>query len=349
MSAFANRILRWFDLYGRKNLPWQVNPSPYRVWVSEIMLQQTQVTTVIPYFEKFMGEFPDVQALATAPLDKVLHLWTGLGYYARARNLHQAAGELVARHNGRFPDSVEGLMSLPGIGRSTAGAIVALAFGKPAPILDGNVKRVLTRFHAIDGWPEAGPVNRKLWEIAAESLPLHRHADYTQAMMDLGATVCTRSRPACATCPLANDCQALADDSISRYPGRKPGRQLPVREVTMHILQNERGEILLQRRPPTGIWGGLWSLPESPANAPPAAALPVTLHNPSRRVLPAFRHSFTHYHLDITPVYYRVSPRDALADSSPHLWYSLASPPTVGLAAPVLRLLAGLATAQSNG
>ena len=207
-ETFAARVLEWFDQHGRKDLPWQRDTTPYRVWVSEIMLQQTQVKTVIPYFERFMAALPQVQALAEAPEDRVLHLWTGLGYYARARNLHRSAQRVARELDGQFPETLAGLCDLPGVGRSTAGAILSIALGQRASILDGNVKRVLARYHRVEGWPGRSAVHQSLWDIAEQYTPAERCADYSQAIMDLGATLCTRSKPACDDCPLRGDCEA---------------------------------------------------------------------------------------------------------------------------------------------
>jgi A/G-specific adenine glycosylase len=345
MARFADKLLRWFHRHGRKDLPWQQNPTPYRVWVSEIMLQQTQVSTVIPYFERFTAAFPDLESLAAAHLDRVLHLWTGLGYYARARNLHRAAQVLVSRHAGVIPDDVATLASLPGIGRSTAGAIVALAHGQRAPILDGNVKRVLTRCFAVDGWPEQRQVQQRLWELAETLTPRRRVGAYTQAIMDLGATVCTRGSPRCDRCPLSEDCQARQADTVARYPGRKPGRTLPVKATVMHMLHHRDNQVLLEKRPPSGIWGGLWSFPETAAvDQRPAGLAGIGLRRTHRECWPVLRHTFSHYHLDITPLHERVSgPTDAVMDSGRWLWYPLDNPVEVGLAAPVKKLLQRLA------
>lgn len=261
-DRFARNLLHWYDKHGRHDLPWHHNRNAYRVWVSEIMLQQTQVTTVIPYFEAFMARFPDVRALASAPEDDVLSHWSGLGYYARARNLHKAAKQVVMEFGGEFPADQETLESLTGIGRSTAAAILAQAFGKRATILDGNVKRVLARYHAVPGWPGQSAVLNKLWEHAENHTPEERVKDYTQAIMDLGAMVCTRNKPECKTCPVNDGCQAYNRDEVQRYPGPKPRKEKPEKTTWMLILEDTKGRILLERRPPTGIWGGLWSLPE---------------------------------------------------------------------------------------
>ncbi len=348
MSDFADQLLHWFAEHGRKDLPWQKKTSAYRVWVSEIMLQQTQVNTVIPYYLRFMEAFPDVQTLSAASEDRVLHYWTGLGYYARARNLHRAAKQIVADFGGEFPDRVEHLCDLPGIGQSTAGAIVALACGKRAPILDGNVKRVLTRCFAIEGWPEQSAVKRRLWDLAQSLTPHNDVGPYTQAIMDLGATVCTRSRPACTACPLQSQCLALKSNTIAGYPGRKPARTLPVRETVMHMLQNKEKQVLLEKRPPTGIWGGLWSFPESadPTQFPNGIMIELQPSRPER--WPILRHTFSHYHLDITPLHQQVGKLpDSAMESGRWLWYPLDQPPEVGLAAPVKKLLERLAR-QAN-
>lgn len=337
---FQNRVLRWFDKHGRHDLPWQKNVTPYRVWVSEIMLQQTQVATVIPYFDRFMASFPTVEALANASEDSVLHHWTGLGYYARARNLHAAAKAIVEIHGGVFPKTVEALESLKGIGRSTAGAIAALSMNVHAPILDGNVKRVLARYNAIEGWPEQTFVRNQLWEIASRLTPAKRVAHYTQAMMDLGATVCTRTNPLCETCPLADDCQARIRDLIKFIPGKKPKKTLPVRETALFIIINPAGEVLLEKRPPSGIWGSLYSFPEAANSAnPPDLGSVTRIKAGSLRMLERLRHTFSHFHLDITPVVGHGETVDATAETSRWLWYPLDGSVEVGLAAPVEKII----------
>jgi len=344
-TDFATRLLYWFDRHGRKDLPWQRDIDPYRVWVSEIMLQQTQVKTVIPYFQRFMDEFPTVQLLAAAPVDRVLHLWTGLGYYARARNLHRAAAVVCEQYEGTFPGDVATLETLPGIGRSTAGAIVSIAFGHRAVILDGNVKRVLTRHRAVAGWPGVTAVHRQLWLLAEQYTPEKRCPDYTQAIMDLGATLCTRSKPRCDECPVAGDCLAYATGRQSEFPGKKPRREKPVRNTVMVMAVAANGEIYLEQRPGEGIWGGLWCFPEL-GDENQVATRCVDLWGDSPASIepqPAFRHTFSHYHLDITPVLVRLpgTPQGVMA-SDRQLWYNRANPPRVGLAAPVARLLAHL-------
>jgi A/G-specific adenine glycosylase len=340
----SDLLLAWFDRHGRHNLPWQHPRTPYRVWVSEIMLQQTQVSTVIPYFERFMARFPDITSLANASQDEVLHLWTGLGYYARARNLHQAAQRIRDEHRGRFPQEFDSVLALPGIGRSTAGAILAQALDQDYAILDGNVKRVLTRYHAISGWPGSKAVENRLWELAEAATPQQRVADYTQAIMDLGATMCSRT-PDCAVCPLMESCQAYAQGDPRAYPTPKPRKTLPVRETTMLMLQNPEGLLLLEQRPPAGIWGGLWSLPECPPNTDPAEFCQSTLGLVMQKAETGsrLRHTFSHFHLDITPLRARVVPSDqTVMEGRPQVWYNCRQPDVRGLPAPVKTLLENL-------
>ena len=341
MPNFSEQLLAWFDQHGRKNLPWQQNITPYRVWLSEVMLQQTQVETVIPYFERFTARFPTVETLVAAPVDDVLHLWTGLGYYARARNLHKCAQVVCKEHGGQFPSDAASLAQLPGIGLSTAGAIVSTAFQKRAAILDGNVKRVLARYFTIGGWPGETQALNQLWEKAEQLTPDTRNRDYTQAIMDLGATVCTRSRPACPDCPLQTECQAHATGEQALYPGKKPRKVLPVKATQMLILQAPSGEILLEQRPPQGIWGGLWSLPELDSGHDPLTNCRTTFGEPKRLdTWPRVRHTFSHYHLDITPVCIQLSRRPVgVMANDRQLWYNLQQPASIGLAAPVKRLL----------
>lgn len=338
-EVFAQRVLDWYDEHGRHDLPWQQDMTPYRVWVSEIMLQQTQVATVIPYYLRFMQELPSVEALAAADEDQVLHLWTGLGYYSRARNLHKAARLVVSQLGGEFPRSVEGLCALPGIGRSTAGAVASLSMGIRAPILDGNVKRVLTRFEAVDGWPGEKAVHDRLWRMAESLTPQNRVAHYTQAMMDLGATLCTRSNPSCLLCPLREGCKARALGEPKRFPASRPRKVLPVRSCVMPLLMNEEGAVWLQRRPSSGLWGGLWCPPQLDAEdelADLLGRLQMAAHE--REALAPLRHTFSHFHLDIQPLLLRVSVRPAVAESG-QVWYNLRHPESLGLAAPVKKLL----------
>ncbi|MEL0169893.1 MAG: A/G-specific adenine glycosylase [Pseudomonadaceae bacterium] len=338
-EVFAQRVLAWYDEHGRHDLPWQQDMTPYRVWVSEIMLQQTQVATVIPYYLRFMAELPTVEALAAADEDQVLHLWTGLGYYSRARNLHKAAKQVVSQHGGEFPRSVEGLCELPGIGRSTAGAVASLSMGIRAPILDGNVKRVLTRFEAVDGWPGEKAIHDRLWRMAEALTPQNRVAHYTQAMMDLGATLCTRSNPSCLLCPLRDGCKARALGEPKRFPASRPRKVVPVRSCVMPLLMNEEGAVWLQRRPSSGLWGGLWCPPQLDDEdelADLLASLQMAAHE--REALAPLRHTFSHFHLDIQPLLLRVSRRDGVAEAG-QVWYNLRHPDPLGLAAPVKKLL----------
>jgi A/G-specific adenine glycosylase len=337
-TDFAARVLRWYDDYGRKDLPWQDSGDPYRIWISEIMLQQTQVQTVIPYYTRFMHRFPDVHTLADARLDEVLQHWSGLGYYARARNLHHAAEIIRDEHQGSFPLSIEDVSELPDIGRSTAGAILALAFDQRHPILDGNVKRVLARHAAVEGWPGKTAVAKRLWDLAEAHTPAERVGDYTQAMMDLGATLCTRSKPACASCPVASDCIALSRGEVEQFPGRKPKKEKPLRATTM-VLAVADGAVYLERRPASGIWGGLWSLPEVTdvggwcAEQLDAEAVAVENWD-------TLRHSFSHYDLDIAPVVVRIDAVSSkVADYDDSTWYRPGDAPPGGIAAPVMRLI----------
>lgn len=343
---FSRQVLDWFDQHGRKQLPWQHNPTPYRVWVSEIMLQQTQVTTAAPYFLRFMTRFPDVATLAAAPLNEVLALLSGLGYYARARNLHRAAELIRDRHDGELPTDIDALSALPGIGRSTAGAILALSLNQRQPILDGNVKRVLARFHAIAGWPGQTAVTRQLWQLAERYTPWERVAEYTQAMMDLGSMVCTRRRPLCSACPIAEGCVAHAEGREHAFPQPKPRRELPVRRTRMLLLCLPDGRVLLEQRPPTGVWGGLWSFPECPPDADVAnwcrQHYGLTVRN--SRSWSTLRHTFSHFHLDITPMCIEVTATsDRVMAADGQVWYNTRNPDAVGLPAPVQRLLATLA------
>ena len=341
MSDLADRVLDWFARHGRKDLPWQREPTPYRVWVSEIMLQQTQVTTVIPYFNRFMQSFPDVRSLAAADVDDVLHHWSGLGYYARARNLHKAARVVCDGFNGTFPTAFEDVIALPGIGRSTAGAILALSGGQRHAILDGNVKRVLARYYAVDGWPGSAVVSRTLWTHAESNMPDHSVARYTQAMMDLGATLCTRANPACERCPVAAGCEAFALGRQTAFPGRKPERAKPQRKSHM-VLVRHAGALYLERRPPAGIWGGLYSFPEfdSVSEAKDWCRDRLGAEPLKVETWPTLRHSFTHFDLDIVPVALLVDavvPR--AVEEGDSLWYAPGDERQVGLAAPVRSLL----------
>jgi A/G-specific adenine glycosylase len=343
-DGFAGNLLGWYDQNGRHDLPWHSDRNPYRVWVSEIMLQQTQVTTVIPYFQAFMQRFPDVRALATAPVDDVLGHWSGLGYYARARNLHKAAKQIVDEHGGEFPPDQSALEALTGIGRSTAAAILAQAFEKKATILDGNVKRVLARYHAIPGWPGKTSVLNRLWECAEQHTPDHRIRDYTQAIMDLGAMICTRSRPGCDQCPLRAGCKANAQGEQKLYPASRPRKEKPEKTTWMLILEDSQGRILLERRPPSGIWGGLWSLPEldpayQPEELPDACEKAFGFDCSQPEITSGFRHTFSHYHLHIQPVRLNVASAKQVADDSNRQWVYRDDALTLGLPAPIRTIL----------
>ena len=334
---FAARLLVWFDQHGRHDLPWQHPRTPYRVWLAEVMLQQTQVQTVIPYFQRFEATFPTLQALAHAELDQVLALWSGLGYYSRARNLHRAAQICVERHGGELPLDLAAICALPGIGRSTAGAILAQAHGARHPILDGNVRRVLARFGAIAGEPSSSTVQQQLWALSAAMLPEHRLADYTQALMDLGATVCTRKRPACQLCPLTAACQARIQGRVDELPQARARRLRPLRSCTLLWVQDDQQRVLLQRRPPVGIWAGLWSLPEDQTEQAAMTTLAgLGIVGAAPRELASIRHEFTHFSLDI-----QVRAVDAASAGIADLdlrWLSVTEALNLGLPQPLRRL-----------
>ncbi|MFC5436832.1 A/G-specific adenine glycosylase [Rhodanobacter umsongensis] len=341
MSAtLATRLLHWYDQYGRKDLPWQHPRDAYRVWLSEVMLQQTQVATVIAYFERFIRTLPTLRDLAAADEDTVLALWSGLGYYRRARFLHRAAQICTEQHGGELPRDFEALNALPGVGRSTAGAILAQAHGLRFAILDGNVKRVLARYHGIHGHPGESAVERQLWLHADTHTPTSRVADYTQAIMDLGATLCVRSRPRCGDCPLAGDCVAYRDDLTALLPSRKPGKTIPTRATVMLVLRDNQGQVLLERRGPQGVWSGLWSLPEA---ADPEGAWRIAQQHAQiddAQALAPFTHVFSHYRLNIEPLLFdRAKAQRGIADD-PHLrWCSADEIGALGLPAPVRTLL----------
>ena len=340
----ARELLAWFDRSGRKHLPWQRDRTPYRVWVSEIMLQQTQVATVIAYYERFVQRFPDVQALASAPIDEVLHLWTGLGYYARARNLHRAAQTIVAGLNGEFPSTLEAMQSLPGVGRSTAGAILALARSQRHPILDGNVKRVLTRYFGIDGFPGEQKIERELWRLADECTPAERVADYTQAIMDLGATVCVRSRPLCAVCPLQEHCVARIEHRQSSLPTPRPKKVRPQRVAYAVVAVDERGAVLLERRPATGLWGGLWTFAElDGADAREHCRRVLGCEIEAARRLAPLEHGFTHFRLRAQPLLCAVHARAPRAETAGRIWLDAAEAVRAAVPVPVRKVLQGLA------
>ena len=336
-AAFAVRLLVWWREHGRHNLPWQepvddVEARVWRVWVSEVMLQQTQVVTVIPFFQRFMLRFPNAESFAQAGEDEVLAYWSGLGYYRRARLLHAAAKQVVEQFNGVFPRDFTQVLALPGLGRSTAGAVLAQAFDLSYPILDGNVKRVLARYFAIEGWPGEASVERELWRRAEALMPAVRAADYTQAIMDLGATLCTARQPACDVCPHGAHCAARRAGRVSEFPTPRPRKILPVRQTVMWLVEGEQG-VLLQRRPQLGVWPGLYSLLESALDETPSWAAPGER-------LPVMRHTFSHYRLEIHPRRARCKKTSALLmDDASLLWYKPGHAPSVGLPAPVSRLI----------
>lgn len=355
-APFASAVLTWYDKFGRKHLPWQQNKTLYGVWLSEVMLQQTQVATVIPYFERFVETFPNVTALANAPLDEVLHLWTGLGYYARARNLHKAAQTIRDQYAGEFPTEFEQVWALTGVGRSTAGAVLSSCLDAPYPILDGNVKRVLARYFAVAGWPGEKKIEDKLWQLTEEVTPTSQVANFNQAMMDLGAMVCTRSKPKCDLCPLSATCQANLQQNWQDYPGKKPKKALPERESYFLILASQ-GKVALEQRENSGIWGGLYCFPQFETKEDLLAFL-------QRKGIghyqewTAFRHTFSHFHLDIYPIYVDLDfqPKDqdrtdwkkvvenggqykSNVFSAIKYWYDPLNPEQIGLATPVKNLL----------
>lgn len=352
MNKIQQAIQIWFKHHGRTNLPWQQHITPYKVWVSEIMLQQTQVSTVIPYFQRFMENFPTIQQLAQASLDDVLHLWTGLGYYSRARNLHKAAQFIREQHQGKFPTTFDNIIALPGVGRSTAGAILSLALKQPYPILDGNVKRVLCRCFKIDGWPGQTAVQNQLWSLA-EKLLSHRHpAQHNQAMMDIGALICTRTKPKCEQCPLNHTCLAYQAQQQTHYPYPKPKKTLPQKSayfVIFHDTHNHR--VILEKKPDYGLWGGLWCLPsfedthnsiqdthEIMARIKPLA--PYKLSVQDYEPWPAFTHTFSHFKLTIHPLYVKIKRKQGMINEANHrLFYDLRQPQNIGLAAPIKRIL----------
>lgn len=340
-ETFASRVLTWFHEHGRKDLPWQQDPTPYRVWVSEIMLQQTRVETVLFYFERFMQQFPDIDSLAHAPQDDVLHLWSGLGYYARARNLHKAAQLIAKEYAGEFPSEFEQVLDLPGIGRSTAAAILSLSKNQDHAILDGNVKRVLARHHAVEGWPGLAKIEKQLWKIAEQNTPQQENAAYTQAMMDLGATLCTRSHPQCAECPVNQDCKALSLGVQSELPHSKPKKQIPTRHRVVLILSRKDQDLLMHRRPNQGIWGGLWSFPEFDTHQDAMGWCEKMFRKSptAAKELAELKHTFSHFHLILHPI--KVSyatPIHWVMEGDDWVWYKHGTS-RAGLAAPVKKLL----------
>ncbi|MGG6462609.1 A/G-specific adenine glycosylase [Solilutibacter silvestris] len=343
-DRFATRLLKWFDAHGRHDLPWQDLPgqrrTPYRVWLSEIMLQQTQVSVVTGYFQRFVDALPDLPVLAAAPRDQVLALWSGLGYYARARNLHATAQRCMELHDGDLPRDFDALLALPGIGRSTAGAILAQAWGDRFAILDGNVKRLLARYHGIEGWPGTPAIEKRMWELAISHLPDERLLDYTQAQMDLGATLCTRANPDCAQCPLRTDCVAYSTNRTSSLPTPRPNKVKPERETHVAWLEDKTGRVLLQRRPPTGVWASLWSLPQFDTTADRDAWLGDQGRMTSSSELESIEHVFTHFRLQLHPLRARLATAKAhVGDNDDHRWVARSELAEFGIPAPIRRLL----------
>lgn len=340
--CFSSRLIAWQAAHGRHALPWQQTRDAYRIWLSEIMLQQTQVSTVIPYYARFLERFPDIATLAAAPIESVVELWAGLGYYARARNLHRCAQTIVAVHGGQFPQRPEEIARLPGIGRSTAAAIAAFAFSQRAAILDGNVKRVLARCFGIEGFPGCAAVEKTLWTLAESLLPATQIESYTQGLMDLGATLCTRSKPFCNACPMHEICTARQSSRQAELPAAKPKKTIPGREARVLLLTDGQ-HVLLERRPPSGIWGGLLALPEVDAGSAEAFALHHGCCVLSTRALPPVKHSFTHFRLTIYPLYCTVAARPRqIAEGGSNAgweWLNLQNVGSAALPAPIRKLL----------
>jgi A/G-specific adenine glycosylase len=348
--AFSAAVIAWQKQHGRHALPWQQTRDAYRIWLSEIMLQQTQVAAVIPYYQRFLARFPDVATLAAAPAEDVMAHWSGLGYYSRARNLHRCAQQVVAQYGGVFPSDPALLAELPGIGRSTAAAIAAFAYGTRAAILDGNVKRVFARIFGVDGYPGQKTIEDKLWQRAVALLPAEDIGTYTQGLMDLGATLCTRNKPSCPRCPLAQRCVALASGRVHELPVRKPKKTIPEKKTAMLII-TDRNQVLLEQRPNSGIWGGLLSLPELEA-LPDNAALgdpqldAAMAQAVARFGVPAswerlqpFSHGFTHFKLHVAPYRIRLERRLEMAGQTPHIWFGVDQLADAALPAPVKKLL----------
>ncbi len=346
-TSFADRLLLWWDDHGRKDLPWQSDRTAYRVWLSEVMLQQTQVATVLPYYERFLARFPDVHQLANAEQDAVLHQWTGLGYYSRARNLQRTAQIVSREFAGEFPRDQEALEDLPGIGRSTAAAIMASAHNERGVILDGNVKRVLARLETVDGHAASGATLKRLWEHAEQHTPFERNAEYNQAIMDLGALVCRRSKPECGRCPAESLCKAAASNTVDQYPRKKPKKDKPVRQASMFVIRAPSGAVLLEQRTGKGVWQGLWNPPEREFQTSAETLLADLGLNHSDcldiRAGRGFRHTFSHYHLDILPTFINVEKQPvAVSEADTQRWYlpeASGGNEAIGLSAVAVKLL----------
>lgn len=359
---FSSQVVTWYHHQGRKHLPWQQNKTPYSVWISEIMLQQTQVATVIPYYQRFIKSFPTIRDLALADEDNVLHHWTGLGYYARARNLHKAAKMITTEHNGIFPEDITQVIALPGIGRSTAGAILSLSLNQHHPILDGNVKRVLARSYLVEGYNGLAKFDKALWLLSETLTPAIDTGFYTQAMMDLGATICTRSKPRCDICPVKTSCLALASAQQTDFPQKKPKKRIPEKHTIMvipRITTAATDKVLMEKRPPAGIWGGLWCFYEvSNKDEIPkllqSLGLSVSTSCNPQQELTTFRHTFSHFHLDISPIIIECTLTNAnnppqindqeVSEPRKQKWYDLHNEANVGLAASTKKLISLLQT-----
>ena len=347
MSEFANRLIAWQKVHGRHNLPWQNTADPYAIWVSEIMLQQTQVTAVIGYYSKFMQRFPNIASLANATQDEILQHWSGLGYYSRARNLHKAAQTIMQKHNGQFPQDFDTIQTLSGIGRSTAAAVASFAFNQIQTILDGNVKRVLARHFLVEGWPSTPKIEKQLWILAEELLPKQDMIAYTQGLMDLGATLCTRSKPKCDICPLNNTCEAYRQHRVSELPTPKPRKAIPERHITMLILCHGN-KVLLEKRPPTGIWGGLWSFPEveTDYNIGAVVLSRFAIIAEPDEPLATLSHAFTHFKLHIQPQPLRVIKIHTKVCETDQIWLSIDDAITAAIPTPVRKILQSLENQQ---
>lgn len=353
-DSFSKNLLNWFQQHGRKNLPWQENKTPYRVWLSEIMLQQTQVNTVIPYYLRFLKDFPDITSLAQAPLDEVLHLWTGLGYYARARNLQKTAQIICNEYAGNFPDSSEALQSLPGIGRSTAGAILSFANGQHHAILDGNVKRILARHYLIAGWTASSKTQKELWTLIEKVTPEKHCDDFNQALMDLGSSLCSRSKPQCQICPLNKTCKAYKKNLTKFYPNPKPKKIKPEKNTYLLMIMPEKDKVLLEQRPTQGIWGGLWSFPQCQT----LDDIQLWLDNKQFSVkgnmefYPEFRHTFTHFHLNITAVKININTAATFAIheglNNDFIWYQPSKALKLGMPTPITKLIPQIITIDKS-
>ncbi|MBB1433609.1 A/G-specific adenine glycosylase [Pseudoalteromonas sp. 1181_04] len=342
-SWFSQQVVDWYELHGRKTLPWQLNKTPYKVWVSEVMLQQTQVITVIPYFEKFMQSFPDIIALANADEDHVLHHWTGLGYYARARNLHKTAKIIRDQYKGEFPTTLDEVVALPGIGRSTAGAVLSLSLGQHHPILDGNVKRVLARFFMIEGWYGVKKVENQLWQLSEQLTPAKQVTEFNQAMMDLGASLCSRSKFDCQPCPLRSRCAAYKTEQVKQFPHSKPKKAVP-KKVCHQLIIQCNDQVLMEKRPNSGIWGGLFSFFEFEQKSQLDTFLAQQGLAVTTVPIEPFTHIFSHFELTINPHVLTLHKVSDVVNERQLVWYPLDQSIEVGLAAPTKKLVKQIAT-----